>query len=154
MACSRVNCTFIFPLPKLSPEPVKFCDTVSLHRDCVKCHSDSEKCPPESGTATLLMPPVPSTSRPRNQSNIKCTVIFPCSFSVLRVRISQDVFTPKFCRQLFCVFHILVACSPHRRFHYFNYTGRGTAVTQWLKCCVTNRKVAGSIPAGVIGIFH
>ena len=24
---------------------------------------------------------------------------------------------------------------------------KGTAVAQWLKCCVTNRKVAGSIPA-------
>ena len=23
-----------------------------------------------------------------------------------------------------------------------------------LRCCATNRKVAGSIPAGVIGIFH
>ena len=28
------------------------------------------------------------------------------------------------------------------------------AVGQWLRCCVTNRKVAGSIPDGVIGIFH
>jgi len=25
----------------------------------------------------------------------------------------------------------------------------GTAVAQWLKCCATNRKFAGSIPAGV-----
>ena len=31
---------------------------------------------------------------------------------------------------------------------------RGTAVVQWLRCCATNRKVAGSIPDGVIGIFH
>ena len=30
----------------------------------------------------------------------------------------------------------------------------GTAVAQWLRCCATNREVAGSIPAGVIGIFH
>jgi len=30
----------------------------------------------------------------------------------------------------------------------------GTAVAQWLRCCTTNRKVAGSIPAGVIGIFY
>ena len=30
----------------------------------------------------------------------------------------------------------------------------GTAVAQWLRCCATNRKVAGSIPAGAIGIFH
>ena len=29
----------------------------------------------------------------------------------------------------------------------------GTAVAQWLRCCVTNRKVAGSIPAGVGGFF-
>ena len=27
------------------------------------------------------------------------------------------------------------------------------AVAQWLRCCVTNRKVAGSIPAGVSGFF-
>ena len=29
----------------------------------------------------------------------------------------------------------------------------GTAVAQWLRCCAANRKVAGSIPDGVIGIF-
>jgi len=28
-----------------------------------------------------------------------------------------------------------------------------TAVTQWLRCCATNRKVAGSIPTGVSGFF-
>jgi hypothetical protein len=27
-------------------------------------------------------------------------------------------------------------------------------VAQWLRRCATNRKVAGSIPDGVIGIFH
>ena len=30
----------------------------------------------------------------------------------------------------------------------------GIAVAQWLRCCATNRKVAGSIPDGVTGIFH
>jgi hypothetical protein len=29
-----------------------------------------------------------------------------------------------------------------------------TAVAQWLRYCATNRKVAGLIPDGVIGIFH
>jgi len=29
-----------------------------------------------------------------------------------------------------------------------------TAVAQWLRCSATNQKVAGSIPDGVIGIFH
>ena len=32
--------------------------------------------------------------------------------------------------------------------------GEGTAVAQCLRCCATNRMVAGSIPAGVIEIFH
>jgi len=30
---------------------------------------------------------------------------------------------------------------------------RGTAVAQWLRCCATNRKVAGSTPASVSGFF-
>jgi len=30
---------------------------------------------------------------------------------------------------------------------------KGTAVAQWLRCCATNRKVAGSIPAGFSGFF-
>jgi len=28
-----------------------------------------------------------------------------------------------------------------------------TAVAQWLRCCATNRKIPGSIPAGVSGFF-
>jgi len=30
---------------------------------------------------------------------------------------------------------------------------KGTALARWLTCCATNRKVAGSIPAGVGGFF-
>ena len=30
----------------------------------------------------------------------------------------------------------------------------GTAVAQWLRRCAKNREVTGSIPDGVIGIFH
>ena len=33
-------------------------------------------------------------------------------------------------------------------------TLQGTAVAQWLRCCATNREVAGSISDGVIGIFQ
>jgi len=29
----------------------------------------------------------------------------------------------------------------------------GTAVAQWLRCCATNQKATGSIPAGVSGFF-
>ena len=31
---------------------------------------------------------------------------------------------------------------------------RGTRLRSWLRHCVTSRKVAGSIPDGVNGIFH
>ena len=34
-----------------------------------------------------------------------------------------------------------------------DYLHLGTAVAQWLRCCATNRKVAGSIPAGVSRFF-
>ena len=33
------------------------------------------------------------------------------------------------------------------------YPDVGTAVAQWLRCCATNQKVAGSIPACVSGFF-
>jgi len=38
------------------------------------------------------------------------------------------------------------------RLMYFIFWG--TAVAQWLRCCATNRKVAGSIPAGDIKSFR
>ena len=34
------------------------------------------------------------------------------------------------------------------------YIYMGVGVAQWLRHCATYWKVAGSIPAGVIGIFH
>ena len=42
------------------------------------------------------------------------------------------------------------------RLKIFDYEpGKGeTAVARWLRRCTTNRKVAGSIPDGVTGIFH
>ena len=45
-------------------------------------------------------------------------------------------------------------CSIQAEFSGRNITRKGTAVAQWLRCCATNRKVAGSVPDGVIGIFH
>ena len=39
--------------------------------------------------------------------------------------------------------------------YFFHYKFQmGTAEVQCLRCYATNRKVAGSIPDGVIGIFH
>jgi hypothetical protein len=43
--------------------------------------------------------------------------------------------------------------NKHRISICYLYTW-GHAVAQWLRHCATNRKVAGSIPDGVIGIFH
>ena len=37
--------------------------------------------------------------------------------------------------------------------YIYIYIYMGTAVAQWLRCCATNRKVAGSIPASVRGFF-
>ena len=37
---------------------------------------------------------------------------------------------------------------------YNSYTLGDRTMAQWLRCCATNRKVADSIPDGVIGIFH
>ena len=50
------------------------------------------------------------------------------------------------CKKLFWPFG-------HRILIGFRTVG-GTAVAQWLRCSATNRKVTGSIPDGVIGIFH
>ena len=41
-----------------------------------------------------------------------------------------------------------------RRFSCGSNYEMGTAVAYWLRCCATNREDAGSIPDGVIGIFH
>ena len=42
-----------------------------------------------------------------------------------------------------------------RRFPFRISAGtRVPAVAQWLRYCATSREVAGSIPAGVSGIFH
>ena len=38
--------------------------------------------------------------------------------------------------------------------YLFIYLAGCTMLAQWLRCCATNRKVAGSIPAGVTGIFR
>jgi len=43
----------------------------------------------------------------------------------------------------------------HKTIKYIiNYMNNGgTAVAQWLRCCATNRKVAGSIGAGISEFF-
>ena len=46
------------------------------------------------------------------------------------------------------IWHMNISNILHNEYHL------GTAVAQWLRCCAINRKVAGSIPADVIGIFH
>jgi hypothetical protein len=43
-------------------------------------------------------------------------------------------------------------CSGHEAIIHFGILT--TLGAQWLRHCAINRKVAGSIPDGVIGIFH
>ena len=50
-------------------------------------------------------------------------------------------------------YKIHVHQDEHRNLQAYQNTS-GTAVTQRLMCCVTNRKVAGSITDDVTGIFH
>ena len=47
---------------------------------------------------------------------------------------------------------VLESVAPVRILHMLRVL-KGTAVAQWLRCCATNQKVAGSIPAGVVGFF-
>jgi len=42
----------------------------------------------------------------------------------------------------------------HSLFAYRQFYGGGTLWRSWLRHCATNRKVAGSIPNSLIGIFH
>jgi len=53
--------------------------------------------------------------------------------------------------------YLMIICvtAVNRRLNDEQYNIKwGTAVAQWLRCCATNRKIAGSIPDGVIGMFH
>ena len=49
--------------------------------------------------------------------------------------------------------HICVFQQSGNNINNINSIKLGTAVAQWLRCCATNQKVAGSIPACVSGFF-
>ena len=57
-----------------------------------------------------------------------------------------------FCSTLYPL--IMVNDAPYNFLSFFLTVNRLIAVAQWLRCCATKRKFTGSIPAGVIGIFH
>jgi len=44
-------------------------------------------------------------------------------------------------------------CTPNCLKHCAIFMIYTQFTVQWLRCCATNRKVAGSIPAGVTGFF-
>jgi len=60
----------------------------------------------------------------------------------------------RFSTKMLYVFDLSHPCYMSGPLHLPFTLKMGTAVAQWLRCCVTNRKVAGSIPAGVTEIFH
>jgi len=51
---------------------------------------------------------------------------------------------------------LLLVCTEQRQTlpDILGSSFHGFAVAQWLRCCATNWKIVGSIPDGVIGIFH
>jgi hypothetical protein len=65
--------------------------------------------------------------------------------------------------KLCCSYFKVTVCATgnvisHDKVLYFYIStflcGGPLKVAQWLRYCATNRKVAGSIPDGVTGIFH
>ena len=52
-----------------------------------------------------------------------------------------------------CVGFDIISISSVHGFECVTIVNWETAVAQWLRCCATNRKVAGSIPPGVTGFF-
>jgi len=62
------------------------------------------------------------------------------------------------CLQLWEIIYICIERNVFKSLkgnvHIYIYIYAGIAVAQWLRCCATNRKVAGSVTDGVIGIFH
>ena len=59
-------------------------------------------------------------------------------------RVAATVLAIKRCFDAVCSVSYFISLSFYLR----------TAVAQWLRCCATNRKVAGSIPVGVIKSFR
>jgi len=51
-----------------------------------------------------------------------------------------------------CTFQQIIPAHYGKFWSYYLYNE--TAVAQWLRCCATERKIAGSIPNDVTGIFH
>ena len=69
------------------------------------------------------------------------------------------VFMVCVCMCVWCVCVCVCVCVKYVELYvkiYFEWymTGKVSAVAQWLRYCATNWKVAGSIPDGVVGIFH
>jgi hypothetical protein len=81
--------------------------------------------------------------------HISCILIFlvPCNLTIVLVITNQLTAHAK---QTVHILLLPLALQPAVGFGLSN----NIPVAQWLRYCATNRKVAGSIPGGVIGIFH
>ena len=69
-----------------------------------------------------------------------CSLYWLCCYAAYYQTVG--VWFTKIC---FCFYPISYMCM--------SWIGKGTAIAQWLRCCATDRKVAGSIPPGVNGFF-
>jgi len=72
---------------------------------------------------------------------------------------SPDVKNIKICAKYNNIMKITVSCQKlvyftNSYFFRLYYTGGGTRWRSWLRHCAISRKIAGSIPDGVIGLFH
>jgi len=93
--------------------------------------------------ARKIVPPEPDKSSPdASKLFLLCFGLSPLLFEALR-RMERGVPSP-------C--HEGTECA--HRYSAIHIFGNRCAVALWLRRCATNRKVAGSIPDGVNGIFH
>ena len=93
-------------------------------------------------TSKFLAPERWYKKRPRLKSN----KIWPLPYKIDMPRRTDD--------RGFCTPRLVVAVPSSKENRALTPDKRGTAVAQWLRRCAKNRKVTGSIPDGVIGIFH
>ena len=81
-------------------------------------------------------------------------LIYTTEFSWPPLAAYEEQSSPECYKQILCAFsRVLTRTVIRDNIDCITSRQMGTAVAQWLRCCATNRKVAGSIPAGVTGIF-
>ena len=130
---------------------------------------DPEHSLPYSHYPARYLYPKPDQSNPRLAPDLFCKSVLILS-SCLRLSVTSDIFPSGFSTKILyetALFPKLATCPVHlilldfvTRMIFRELQIMKTLVLRfpqwrsWLRHCATSQKVAGSIPDGVIGIFH